>query len=264
VKRFVAVVLAIVLLIQCSAAMAQSLPNVAPQAAPSTNTRPIVVGLGAIAGIVVFNVLALGVEALPGGLAYGAGATVPAEMSVAMSRVYATISAVIGGVVGYSVATAEQTPSQSWLVDRRLLAVGAGAIAGAVAFNVLAAPLGTVPFAGGVLEAVPYSVALGSRLIAVTATVAGMLGATWVYDKWSGSHSDYRYLFTLGAGALAGVAAGNYLTMGILGTPPYYLGAAAADTTGAIASSAAQAASRVYVIGSAVLGAWVADYLYRR
>ena len=63
--------------------------------------RPIVIGLGAIAGVVAFNVLALGVEALPGGLAYGAGATVPAEMSVAMSRVYATTAAVIGGWVGY-------------------------------------------------------------------------------------------------------------------------------------------------------------------
>jgi tRNA A37 threonylcarbamoyladenosine dehydratase len=29
-------------------------------------------------------------------------------------------------------------------------------------------------------------------------------------------------------------------------------------------SSAAQAASRVYVIGAGVLGAWAADYLYRR
>lgn len=60
---------------------------------------PIVVGLGAIAGVVGFNVLALGVEALPGGLAYGAGATVPAEMSVAMSRVYAVTSATVGAWV---------------------------------------------------------------------------------------------------------------------------------------------------------------------
>lgn len=60
---------------------------------------PIVIGLGAIAGVVGFNVLALGVEALPGGLAYGAGATVPAEMSVAMSRVYAVTSAVVGAWV---------------------------------------------------------------------------------------------------------------------------------------------------------------------
>jgi hypothetical protein len=58
---------------------------------------PVMIGLGAIAGVVGFNVLALGVEALPGGLAYGAGATVPAEMSVAMSRVYAVTSAVLGG-----------------------------------------------------------------------------------------------------------------------------------------------------------------------
>lgn len=62
---------------------------------------PIVVGLGAVAGVVGFNLVVLGVEALPGGMAYASGATVPAEMSVAMSRVYATTAAVIGGVAAY-------------------------------------------------------------------------------------------------------------------------------------------------------------------
>jgi hypothetical protein len=79
--------------------------NPAPASAAATqkqsDLRPIAIGLGAIAGVVVFNVAALGVEALPGGFAYGAGAVVPAEMSVAMSRVYATTAAVIGGWVAY-------------------------------------------------------------------------------------------------------------------------------------------------------------------
>lgn len=73
----------------------------ATPAQPSTDLRPIAIGLGAIAGVVVFNVAVLGVGALPGGFAYGAGAVVPAEMSVAMSRVYATTAAVIGGWIGY-------------------------------------------------------------------------------------------------------------------------------------------------------------------
>jgi len=86
----------------CQMAHAQSrVPPDAPLAQTQTDLRPIVVGLGAIAGVVVFNVAALGVEALPGGLGYAAGATVPAEMSVAMSRVYATASAVVGGWIGY-------------------------------------------------------------------------------------------------------------------------------------------------------------------
>jgi hypothetical protein len=161
-------------------------------------------------------------------------------------------------------ASVQEAPRNGWLVDRRLLAVGAGAVAGAVLFNVLAAPLGTVPLAGGVLNPVPYSVALGSRLIAVSAAGAGAIGATWLYDRWTGYRSDYQYLLALGAGALAGVAVGNYLTMGIWGTPPYYVGAGVANAVGPMASTAAQAASRVYVIGSGVLGAWVADYLYRR
>lgn len=65
---------------------------------------PIVVGLGAIAGVVGFNLIALGVEAVPGGLAYGApGATVAAEASVAISRVWAITSAVTGGLIAYYV-----------------------------------------------------------------------------------------------------------------------------------------------------------------
>jgi hypothetical protein len=162
-------------------------------------------------------------------------------------------------------ATTRAQASDNWPVDRRLLVVGAGAVLGAVAFNVLAAPLGTVPLvAGAALDPVPYSVALGSRLIAVVTAGTGALGATWLYDKWTGTHSNYGYLLALGAGALAGVAAGNYLAMGIVGSPPYYVGAGAANAAGAMASTAAQAASRVYVIGSGVLGAFAADYLYRR
>ena len=65
-----------------------------------TDLRPIAIGLGAIAGVVVFNVAVLGMGAPPGGFAYGAGAVVPAEMSVAMSRAYATTAAVIGGWIG--------------------------------------------------------------------------------------------------------------------------------------------------------------------
>jgi hypothetical protein len=156
-------------------------------------------------------------------------------------------------------SSAEELPDR-----RQVLAIGAGAIAGVVAFNLLAGPFGTVPLAGGALHAVPYSVALGSRLIAVTSAGVGALAALWAYDKWTGHRSDYRYVLSLGVGALAGVAIGNWLTQGMVGTPPYFVGAGALDAAGAVASSAAQAASRVYVVGSGVLGAWVADWLYRR
>jgi hypothetical protein len=151
-----------------------------------------------------------------------------------------------------------------WPSDRRLLSVGIGAVAGVTAFNVLAAPFGAVPLAGGTLAAVPYSIALGSRLIAVASAGAGALGASWLYDRWTGEQSDQRYLVALGIGALAGVAVGNYLTIGALGVPPYYVGAGVANAAGALASPAAQAASRIYVIGTATLGAWAADWYYRR
>ncbi len=183
-------------------------------------------------------------------------------------------AALLGAVLLVPSMASAQVPAQAGptplepsathsLVDPRLLAIGAGAIVGAVAFNVLTAPLGAVPLAGGALQAVPYSVALGSRLIAGVSAGVGAIAANYAYDLWTGTKSDYAYLVTLGAGAVAGVAAGNYLALGFFGTPPYYVGAGAVDLAGAMASSAGQAATRIYVIGSGVLGAWVADALYR-
>ena len=148
--------------------------------------------------------------------------------------------------------------------EQDLWAAGTGAIAGVVAFNILTAPFGIVPLAGGALAAVPTSVALGSRLIAVTTAAGGALAATWAYDQWTGGRSDYHYILALGAGALAGVAAGNYLSAGFLGRPPLAAGAGIANAAGGWASAAAQASSRIYAVGSGVLGAWSADWLYRR
>lgn len=107
-----AFLLALALLAQVNTALAQSATAARPAAPASAaapaqpaaserDWRPIVLGAGAIAGVVLFNVVALGFEALPGGLAYEAGDTVPAEMSVAMSRVYATTAAVAGGLLAY-------------------------------------------------------------------------------------------------------------------------------------------------------------------
>lgn len=69
---------------------------------------------------------------------------------------------------------------------------------------------------------------------------------------------------SVAAGVLAGVAIGNYLRTGMLGSPPYYAGAGAANAAGAMVSSAAQASSRIDAIAPGVLGAWIADHFYRR
>ncbi|WP_029008673.1 hypothetical protein [Azospirillum halopraeferens] len=161
-----------------------------------------------------------------------------------------------------TVPEAAEAAAAGWPVDRHLMALGAGAIVGIVAFNVLTGPLGTVPLAGGALAAVPYDVALGSRILATLSAGAGALGATYAYDQWTGHETDYRYWLTLGAGALAGVAAGNLMTAGTLGALPYYAGAGAASAGGAVASSATQAFSRIAVITTGVMGAWAADWLY--
>ena len=184
-------------------------------------------------------------------------------------------AAIFGGTTLMTLPAGAQSPAtrdtpavrppsaDGWLVDRRLLAVGAGAVVGAVVFNVLSAPLGIVPLAGGTLDAVPLNVALGSRLIGVVSAGAGALGATLLYDHWTGYRSDYTYALTLGAGAFAGVAIGNFLQVGVIGTLPYYVGAGVANATDILAAPAEQAASRIYVIASGVLGAWVADFVYR-
>jgi hypothetical protein len=100
-RRLIAAVLIGALAVPNGAALAQPAQPSSEYRQPPMDMRPFVIGLGALAGVVAFNVVALGVEALPGGYAYATGATVPAEMSVAMSRVYATTSAVIGGWIAY-------------------------------------------------------------------------------------------------------------------------------------------------------------------
>ncbi|BBK33564.1 hypothetical protein STHU_41980 [Allostella humosa] len=249
-----------------------SAPAPAPAPTAADPNLPLVAGLGAIAGVVGFNLLALGLQALPGGFAYGAGAVVAAEMSVAMSRVYAVGSAVAGGLAARwahgqwpEEVDAALAAVTAWLpVDPDLLVAGIGAIAGVVAFNVLSAPIATVPLAGGLLAAVPYDIALGSRLVAGLSVVAGALGATAAYDWVTGHASDYGRAAVLAAGALGGIAAGNLLS-GWAGTLPYYAGAgqAAASAATTFASASAQAASRVYVVTFGVMGAWAADWAWR-
>jgi hypothetical protein len=70
--------------------------------------------------------------------------------------------------------------------------------------------------------------------------------------------ADHVYPLVLAAGALAGVMTVNWLSYGV-GTIPLRLGI---ETTAPMVSPAAAAASRVYVITSGVVGAWIADLLY--
>jgi len=233
----------------------------APSPHESDRLMPIVVGIGAVAGVVAFNVLALGVGALPGGFAYGAGAVIPAEMSVAMSRVYAVASAVGGSWIAYYLYAPSAAADPGAPVNARLAAVGAGAVLGVFAFNLFADPLGTVPLAGGPLAPVPFATALGSRLIAAVTAASGALAAGWGYGQLTGQPIDLGYWKALALGALGGVAVGNLLTGGSLGVLPYYVGGGA-ETAGAAASASFQAASRVVVVGAGVFGTWAADWWY--
>jgi hypothetical protein len=100
-RKLIALALLAAVLIQSNTAIAQPARATAQPVLSEGNWRPIVVGLGAIAGVVTFNALVIGVEALPAGMAFSTATTVPAEASVAISRVYATTSAVIGAWIAY-------------------------------------------------------------------------------------------------------------------------------------------------------------------
>ncbi|WP_029008672.1 hypothetical protein [Azospirillum halopraeferens] len=122
-RRFLSALLVVLLacgpvLLHAAPAHAQTVTEPAPPAVapmvpetaavpPSADYLPLVVGLGAIAGVVGFNLVALGVGSIPGGAAYAAGMMVPAEMSVAMSRVYAVSSAVAGAWIAHYLYSAE-------------------------------------------------------------------------------------------------------------------------------------------------------------
>lgn len=252
-------------------ATAQTIPAAPePAAPPDPGTMSMglttAVGLGALAGVVGFNVFTLGVGALPGGMAYGVGMVVPAKMSVAMSRVYATASAVTGALVADYIYTGGGTVTEPAAtesgVHRRLLAAGAGAITGAVAFNLLTTGIGTVPGAGAALAAVPLDVALGSRMVAAVSAGAGAMAGAYAYDAATGESHDTSHMLSLAAGVVGGISVGNWLAgwNGIL--PTSAAASVEASALGTYASAAAQAASRVHVVGAGVLGAWVADALY--
>lgn len=233
-------------------------PQAAPTPGPAAYDRTaIVIGLGAIAGVVAFNAVTLGVIALPGGAALAGAAVVPAEAVVAINRVYAVTTAVAG-------AWAADYLSPSTSVTGRLVTAGVGAVAGITAFNALTAPLGALPWSGVIADPIPTATMLGSRLLAAGTAGAGAVGATWLYGKISGRPVDMGYALTLAGGAVAGVALGNVLSMGTLGAPPYYIGAGLTQAGGAIATVSEATASRIWAVGTGVVGALAADYWYRK
>lgn len=224
--------------------------------------QSIAIGIGAVAAVVVFNAATLGLPAFPGGLAYAAGAMVPAEMAVAINRVYAVSTAVAGAWLGEYFYVRQAKVPGDVTASGRMTAAALGAVAGVTAFSLATASLGSLPWGGGVSAPVPVSVMLGSRVIAVGAAGIGALGGAWLYADTTVQPTDTGYALSLLGGALAGVVAGNLLTAGQIGTLPYYAGAGAANAGGAIATSAAAAASRVYAITFGVAGAMVAGKWY--
>ncbi|MEI6559253.1 MAG: hypothetical protein WCO00_12680 [Rhodospirillaceae bacterium] len=66
------------------------------------------------------------------------------------------------------------------------------------------------------------------------------------------------YPILVGLGAISGVAVYNMASFGVSGVP--FLGSAL--TTGAMVTNAAISRNRLYTVVSAVVGAWVVNWLY--
>lgn len=128
--------------------------------------------------------------------------------------------------------------SQSWQPSPELLAQGAGAIIGFGAFSLFLAPEAAA--AGGVF---------GGRVIAATMAGMGAVAGTYAYDLWTGLPLEHDYLWHRG-GFIAGIAAGVAI-FGVLGYPAAEVG----TWTG-------WAANRAALLGTGLLGAWMADRWY--
>jgi hypothetical protein len=96
-------------------------------------------------------------------------------------------------------------------------------------------------------------------LIGVLPLVSGSAQAqTETAVPTAASGNGPLYPIVVGLGAIAGVAVYNIASFGVSGVP--YLAPAA--TTGAMVTAAAIAQNRLYTVVSAVVGAWVANWLY--
>ena len=101
--------------------------NPAPEAA-AANGRLLALGLGALGGVVAFNLATGGLSALPliGGAGAATGALSASEGAVAVSRVYAVSSSLVGALVA------------DWLTSPESVApVRSGKLSTSVAYRVM-------------------------------------------------------------------------------------------------------------------------------
>ncbi len=120
---------------------------------------------------------------------------------------------------------------------------------GIIAFTFYVAPLAVASGVG----AGPVRSLLGTRVMATTLAATGAVLTTYIYDRWTDQPIDYTYLWSR-AGAVAGVAAGSGLLAG-LGYPP---------SIALTRFSPEWIANRSFLVGTALLGAWMTDVWLRR
>jgi hypothetical protein len=141
-----------------------------------------------------------------------------------------------------SSAPARSEAPKAWLLSPELLVQSAGALVGIGAFSLFLAPQATV-VADGVMSM------LGDRIMATVMATTGAIGATYLYDLWTGLPIQYDYFWHRG-GFVAGVATG-VAVFGVLGYP----------ISGG-ATWLGWTANRAALIGAGLYGAWVTDRWY--
>ena len=141
-------------------------------------------------------------------------------------------------------AISSETGWSSYITTERMVQ-GAGALLGIVAFNFYVAPLSV---ASGVGAGASIRSLLGTRVTASMLAAAGAVMTTYIYDRWTDQPINYDYFWSRG-GAVVGVGAGSAL-LTIFGFP---------SATALPRFSPAWVANRGFLVGTALLGAWMTD-----
>ncbi len=122
--------------------------------------------------------------------------------------------------------------------EARAATFGLGAIVGVATYNML-------------------STAAAASVAGAAGVAGAAAGMVWARNTFNGETTEYRQLIPVSIGGLAGVMAGDYLALGLLGFSPFAAGAGGALP--AFGFTVAGVATSMYVYTTGILGARAAD-----
>lgn len=155
---------------------------------------------------------------------------------------------VVLGLLASPAVEAQTAPARTQAekdAEARAATFGLGAVVGVATYNML-----TTAVAAGL------PAATGSAL-GVVGAIGASTAMVWVRNTYEGERTEYRQLIPVGAGALAGVAAGDVAASAIMGFSPF--AAAAGGVLPSFPLSMGGIAAGLYTYTTGVIGARVAD-----